>query len=114
MIVDKSRFNLSLEDTGELRQLILDNPDLPLLIFAGEEAWCGEWSYNQVDARCCIDTLTLYGDMWIDEDDCEERIVEDLACEEEYENLSDEEFDKVVKKKLSEQEFVKAIVIYVG
>lgn len=30
----------SLNDTTELRNLILENPDLPLLIFAGDGAWC--------------------------------------------------------------------------
>lgn len=28
----------SLKDTTELRKFILENPDLPLLVFAGEDA----------------------------------------------------------------------------
>lgn len=38
-----------LNDTTELRNLILENPDLPLLIFAGEEAWNGEYSYESAE-----------------------------------------------------------------
>ena len=35
-----------LNSAAELRQLILDNPGLPLLVFAGEEANCGgDYSY---------------------------------------------------------------------
>lgn len=30
----------------ELRKLLLEHPDLPLLVFAGEDAVCGEWSWT--------------------------------------------------------------------
>lgn len=35
-----------LHSTEKLRKLILDNPDLPLLVFAGEDANSGEYSYQ--------------------------------------------------------------------
>ena len=34
-----------LHSTDELRKIIIDNPDLPLLVFAGEDANIGDWSY---------------------------------------------------------------------
>lgn len=34
----KISIETSLDSTKELRQLIIDNPDLPLVIFAGEYA----------------------------------------------------------------------------
>lgn len=34
-----------LNSAQELRQLILDNPDLPLLVFAGEDSNSGDYSY---------------------------------------------------------------------
>ena len=40
----------SLKDITILRNLILENPDLPLLMFCGEEAWNGEYSYCQAYA----------------------------------------------------------------
>ena len=115
MKIDNSKFNLSLNDTSNLRKLILENPDLPLLIFAGEESWCGEWAYNQVDAsKGEIQTLTLYEDMWIDKDDYRYRLSDNLCDAEEYVDLSNEEFDKMIDQKVAETEFCKAIVIYVG
>lgn len=39
---------------------------------------------------------------------------DDMANDEQYENLSDEEFDNEVAKTVAETAFVKAIVIYVG
>lgn len=115
MIINNDSFNFSLNDTTELRKLILENPDLPLLIFAGEDAWQGEWCYNQVDASSGrVEELTLYGDRWMDRDDYEEELADDLCDEEEYKNLSDEEFFKIIEQKVAETEFCRAIVIYVG
>lgn len=114
MIINNNSFDLSLNDTSNLRKLILENPDLPLLIFAGEDAWQGDYSYNQVDAREYIQDLTLYGDKWVDEDEYREELSDDLCDEEEYKNLSDEEWDKMIDQKVEETEFCRAIVIYVG
>ena len=105
----------SLKDTTVLRNLILENPELPLLAFVGEDAWQGEYPYNQVDcSRGRIEEMTLYGDMWLDKDDYEEKLSNDLADEDEYKDLSDEEWDKMIKQKVEETEFVKAIVIFLG
>lgn len=104
----------SLKDCTKLKQMILENPDLPLIAFAGEDAWQDMGGYNQADVRCYIETLTLYGDMWCDEDDYRERLTDNLADEEEYKNLSDEEFEKMIDEKVAETEFVKVIAIWVG
>ena len=47
-------------------------------------------------------------------DDFEDVLRDDMANDEQYENLSDEEFDAEVAKIVAETAFVKAIVIYVG
>lgn len=105
----------SLKDTTVLRNLILENPELPLLAFVGEDAWQGEYPYNQVDcSRGRIEEMTLYGDMWLDKDDYEEKLSNDLADEDEYKDLSDEEWDNMIQQKVEETEFVKAIVIFLG
>ena len=105
----------SLDDTTELRKLIIENPDLPLIVFAGEEAWSGDYCYSQsLDVRARIDTLGLYGDIWMEEDDYRDKLVDDLCDEEEYRDLSDEEYYKMIDQKIAETEFVKAIVVYVG
>lgn len=115
MIIDNSKFDFSLNDTSELRKLILENPDLPLLIFAGEYAWSDNYPYEQTDASGGeIKTLTLYNDYWLDENDYEDKLRDDSCDLEEYKNLSDEEYDKMIDQKVAETEFAKAIVIYVG
>lgn len=113
--MNNTNLNCSLNDTTELRKLITGNPDLPLLIFCGEDSWNDEYPYEQVDASDGeIKELTLYNDWWLDKDDYEEKLSDDLCDKEEYKDLSDEEYDSMIKQKIEETEFVKAIVIYVG
>lgn len=105
----------SIKDTTILRNLILENPDLPLLIFCGEDAWNGEYGYTQADcSHGEIEELTLFSERWMRKDEYEEELAEALCDEEEYKDMSDEEFDKMIEKKVAETEFVKAIVIWCG
>lgn len=113
--MNNTRLNCSLNDTSNLKKLIIENPELPLLIFAGEEAWCDEFPYTQTDASNGeIKKLTLYNDYWVDKEDYTDRLSDRLCDEEEYKNLTDEEYEKMIKEKVKNTEFVKAIVIYVG
>ena len=116
MIIDNSKFDLSLNDTTELKNIILENPDLPLLIFAGEDSWHDEWAYEQVmvNGKPSIQEMTLYKDCWVERDDYEDRLRDDLCGDEEYAQMSDEGFDAAVDRIIAETEFAKAIVIYVG
>lgn len=103
------------KDCTDLKKLIVENPEAPLLIFAGEEAWSGYYGYESVDAGfASLKEITIYGDNWFDRDDFEDVLRDDMANDEQYENLSDEEFDAEVAKIVAETAFVKAIVIYVG
>lgn len=103
------------KDCIDLKKFIVENPEAPLLIFVGEEAYSGEYSYESVDGGYAdLKEITLYGDQWLDKDDFEDVLRDDIANDEQYENLSDEEFDAEVAKIVEETAFVKAIVIYVG
>lgn len=112
----KTKLPVSLEDTTELRKLIIDNPDLPLLFFVGDDAYIDDgYQYSMAYASNAeIQELTLYNDVWMNKDDYAEKLGDDLAFEEEYISMSDEEYDAMIDQKVSEAEFVKAIVIYVG
>ena len=105
----------SIKDTTVLRNLILENPNLPVLIFCGEYAWDGDYQYCQADAsQGKIEELTLYKDKWMHRDDFEEALSDELCDEEEYKDMTDEEFYKMIEKRVAEENFIKAIVIWVG
>lgn len=104
-----------MNDTTTLRKLIIENPELPLLIFCGEDSWHDEHPYEQADASGGeIKELTLYKDWWMDKDDYEEILAKDLSGQEEYKYMSDKEFDKMINQEIENTEFAKAIVLYVG
>lgn len=103
------------KDCATLKKLIVENPEAPLLIFAGENAYCGYYRYESVPSGdAFLEEITIYGDQWLNKDDFEEVLRDDMANDEQYENLSDEELDNEVAKIVAETAFVKAIVIYVG
>lgn len=98
-----------------MRNLILENPKLPLLIFCGEDSWNDEYPYEQAEVSSVgISELTLYNDRWMDKEDYEDILSDDLCDKEEYKDLSDKEYNKMIRQKIAETEFIKAIVIYVG
>lgn len=111
--MNNTKLPVSLEDTTELRKLIIENPDLPLIVFCGENSWHNWYPYEKVNVNSCdIKELTLYNDWWLDKEDYADTLHLDLA--EEYASMTDEEYDAMIDQKVSETVFVKAIVIYVG
>ena len=114
--MNNTKFPVSLKDTTELRKLIIENSDLPLLFFCGEEAYYDDgYPYSIANASNAeIQELTLYNDVWMNKDDYAEKLGDDLCDEEEYKDMTDDEYDKMIDKKVNETEFVNAIVIYVG
>ena len=110
-----SKIETSLENTNKLKELILNNPELPLLIFVGEEAYNDEFAYNMVDVgHVEIKELTVYKNYYIEKDEYKEQLIDDLSEEEKYYDLSDSEYFEMIDKKVEEAEYIKAIVIHVG
>jgi len=113
--MNKTKFDCSINDTTVLRNLILENSELPVLIFCGEEAYSGEYGYEMAYAsKGEIESLTLYDNQWLDKDTYRDELSNDLCNEPEYKDLSDEEYEEMIDKKVKETEFIKAIVIWVG
>lgn len=94
-----------LHTADELRQLIRNNPTLPLLVFAGEEANSGDYSYMScsyikaykgefLDCAQTVNDCMCY----TDRDEFEEAVADSLADG----DYTDEEFDALVKKAIAE------------
>lgn len=111
--MNKENFITSLKNTIELKKLIIDNPELPLLIFY----CCDDFDYS-VDnymlgevTLCRVDEVTTINETYVSIDDYEEELR--YRYEDECPYMSDKEFDDFIEKKLNETKFIKAIVAYV-
>nr|DAG25578.1 MAG TPA: hypothetical protein [Caudoviricetes sp.] len=113
--------NLS-KSSDELKQLIAENPDLPIVVLVGGEAASDDWGYTYcADVHFSIEEIldcTLpFGDDYVynDRDDFEDALSDYLADCEEYENLSDEEFQTLLDKELSKYEpYWKKVIAITG
>ena len=114
----KKTLNL-LNSTAKLRKLIIENPDLPLIVFAGDEA--NNEGYSSV---YCSKVVAYIGEILDCENDACDRIYDDRIefeeilsdkLAEEHPELSDDEFGELLKKRLDEFEpyWEKCIILYV-
>lgn len=98
-----------LHSADELKQLIVENPDLPILVFAGDDANNGDYAYMScsyvsaekgefLDCEQQIDE----GKCYTDRDDFEYDVADFLAGEEQYRDLPDEEFNAAVERTVNE------------
>ena len=108
-----------IHDSSRLRQLIIENPDLPIVVLADEDANIdyGGWMYCSdvyFDIGYILDIRTPYDgeSLFIDEDDFEEAIHEYLYYEEM--GLTEEEHADKVKTELEKYKpyWRKIIAIY--
>ena len=100
-----------LQSTTLLRKLIIENPDLPLLVFAGEEANIGDWSYmscSYVTAR-----IGEYLDCMQEVNEC--RCYTDRADFEDDFKGTDEEWDEYLSKELAKYDpyWTECIILHV-
>ena len=105
----------SMPDTKELRQMILDNPDLPVVIMVSEDTWHGEYSTEVLHPDSVwvgIQELTCYNDEWTDDEDrLTELIINDIECAVGYDELTEEEFEEVLKNEKKKYPLQKVIVV---
>lgn len=107
------------KNTTELKRLIAENPDLPILILADESSASldGGWSFcTSIYFEVCeyLDCEFLdYDDTVIVDRDRLEEVVEDRLYDD-YLDKSEEEYDKAIKDMLAKLEpyWKEAIMIY--
>ena len=113
--------DMFLKQTDELKELIAKYPDYPIVVIVDSEVVADDygWWYAPeirfgigeiLDCEQDIDEEKTY----TDRDEFKEDIEYHLSCYDEYENLSDENFDYLVEKTYQEYEpyWRKVIQIY--
>lgn len=112
-----------IHDAAELRKLIAENPDLPIVVLASEEANHGEWGWeycNDVSygVEEILDVKTPFdrdGEIiFHDRGVFEEAIADTLYDREFYKSLSNKEFDEAVAREAAMYDgcWKKVIAIY--
>lgn len=106
-------------DYKELKDLISENPTLPLIFMASEDCGGGDYSWTIAQARASkgiyleapeIDEEKIYSD----EDDLREDIIENME-DGEFEGLSEDEFEALIESKMAEysDKWIDVIYVYV-
>ena len=104
--------NMFIKQTDELKALIEEHPDYPIVVMCSNEV-CADDDFLFWYAPClsfCIgEILDCEQDInderiYVDRDEFEEDLQNRLADDERYENLSDTEFDNIVKAELAKYE----------
>jgi hypothetical protein len=98
-----------LHSADELKQLIVENPDLPIVVFAGDDANIGDYSYTScsyikaykgefLDCAQTVNDCMCY----TDRDEFEDDVADALAGEEQYRALPVDEFNFLVERTVNE------------
>ena len=107
------------QKSDELKKLILENPDLPIVVLAGEEAnkgyygwmYCSHVSFY-IDEILDCDFYDYNDTVFTDRERLREKIEDDLW--EDYHKRSDEEYDAAIEREVAKYEpyWKKVIAIY--
>ena len=104
--------DMFLKQTDELKELIAKYPDYPIVVIVDSEVVAdydyGWWYAPEIsfgigeilDCEQDIDEEKTY----VDRDDFEEDVQYNVECDENFENVTDEEFDAEVKRIMTEYE----------
>ena len=124
-MTEKEKISMGLlYSTNDLRKLIIDNPDLPLLVFAGEDAnHNGDYPY--MSCSCIYSYIGEFLDCsqtinesicYTDRDDFEDDLADYLDNLEDVAAMTDVEFDARLKQELAKYEpyWKKCIILYVN
>lgn len=114
-----SRTYSLVKSSEELKKLIAENPDLPIVVLAGEDANDGYWGWTYcssisfgIDEILDCEFYDVDDSVFADRDRLEEKIADDLY--DEYFDKSDEEVEAAIKRELEKYEpyWKKVIAIY--
>ena len=121
-MIENKIFPLDLtKSTTELKELIEQYPDYPIVVLAAEDAVSDDYSYTYCSditfgIGTILDCEAVCRDekVYVDKDD----LIEDMRfyLEEVYDDVSEEEFDKIVDNEVAKYDsyWKDVIVVYAG
>lgn len=102
---------------NELVKLIKENPELEIVPMVDSEIggddysyYMGEWGIAEIDEYYCSDDR-----IYFKEEDFEDLVDEFIENNyKKYNDLTDEEFEKLAEEKINNLEWIKAIVVHIN
>lgn len=100
----------------KLVKIIQENPDLDIVVMAGTDELTDEYGSILME-KLNIEVADIYNSprdeiIYFDKDDVVDELRDFLADDEEYIDMSDDEYDKVCEEKAKDYFYKKAIVIW--
>lgn len=104
------------ENIDELVKLQNENPDARVICFVSEDAVNDDYGYTGAEfGKPYLETLTLYDEMYRDEDDSKEYLGDTLYTDGIItDDMTQEEMEVVIDQKYEELGYEKVIVIYIN
>lgn len=104
--------NMSMKRTDELKKLIAEHPDYPIVVMVANEVVADNfygWWYAPSLSFSIGEILDCEQDVndekvYVDRDDFEEDLADILGDSGDYDETTDEEFDKIVQEELKKYE----------
>lgn len=104
------------ERVTKLLKLISENPELEIIPMVSSEvggddycSYMATWGKAEIDDYYCQDERIYFKS--IDFEDLVNNFMDNNCDEEEYKNISDEDFEKIAERKVDSYEWVKAIIV---
>ncbi|MBS5986477.1 hypothetical protein [Clostridium sp.] len=100
----------------EFKKLVIGNPTLPIKFFVGEDAWCGEWAYNEAHIQNVeIKEIVQYKNEYVDYEDFEDKLYSIF----DYDlntglRRSEEEINKIINELFEKEKPTKTICVYIN
>lgn len=104
--------NMFMKQTDELKKLIAEHPDYPIIVMVANEVVADDfygWWYAPSLSFSIGEILDCEQDVndekvYVDRDDFEEDLADILGDSGDYDETTDEEFDKIVQEELKKYE----------
>lgn len=94
----------------ELRKAIIENPNLEIKMFVGEDCNCGDYSYQIGEiSHVEVDKITYNDDKFYNTDDMQDHLYDILYC-----GQSEKELNEEVDKTMKQIKWETAICVYIG
>ena len=101
-----------LDQYKELREIVAENPELPIMFMASEDCSNPDYGYVIAQAKAKIETVAFTEDgIFTDEDELKDQIWSGILSD--NSEISQKDLNKEIEMEMKAVEWTKSIVIYI-